>query len=82
MEFEIKLCKGKSALTINPKKQLKLNLLKLISKFYCLVETKPMLIINYKGLTINVYETGKLRILLQNKEKAKQLAEEIYKKIF
>ena len=81
MEFEIRKCKGKAALTINPKKQLKLNLLKLIDKFHCFVETKPMLIINFEGMAINVYEDGKLRIPLTDKEKASKIAEKIYKRI-
>ena len=81
MQFEIKPCKGKAALTINPKKQMKLNLLKFADKFHCLVETKPMLIIDYKGVVINVYDNGKLRIPLQDKKQAEKIAEKIYKVI-
>jgi len=81
MEFEIRKCKGKAALTANPKKQFKMNLLIKASKFHCLVETKPMLIITHKGLIINLYENGKLRIPIQDSEKASEIAEEIYKVI-
>ncbi len=81
MDFEIRKCKGKAALTINPKKKVRIDLLEKAKEFDCLVETPVMLIIKYEDMIINIYENGKVRVPTLDEEKAKKIAEEIYKVI-
>ena len=79
MDYEVRKCKGKAALNSNLRKNVKIDLLSKAKFFKCLVETSPMLIVDYKGMMINIYENGKIRIPTLDENKARDTADELYK---
>lgn len=80
--FIIQPCKGKAAFTTNLKKHKKLNLNSIRHEFEnVLADTPFLIVVDYKGINVSIYEDCKLLIRTGNKKEAKEIAEEIYEKV-
>ena len=78
----IQPCKGKAAFTTNLKKQTKIDLESIKHKFEnVLADTPFLIVVDYKGVNVSIYEDCKLLIRTESKEKAEEIAEEIYEKV-
>lgn len=78
--FDINLCKSKGSYEVRPKKNLKLDLKKLKKSFKTIVDT-PILLVIEKEDEIIIHEHGRLVFKkLQDKEKIRGIADEIYRK--
>ncbi len=77
--FDIKLCKTKAAWTVNPKKNIKIDLNKLKSKYKTLIDTPILVVINADGEEIIVHNYGEIMFkTLKDEKKIESLARKIY----
>ena len=78
MNFEIKLCKTRAAISVKPKNKINLNLNVIRKKFKTCVETPILLVLDLEGGII-IHKYGEIIFKkLKHEKKIRKIAERIY----
>ncbi len=75
MAISVRLCSGRTAFEVNT--NTKIDLIKASSMVQARVATKHLMLLNYNGVEISMYPSGRMIIKAQSKEESLDIAQNL-----